>query len=172
MRELETERLRLRRLCKDDAQAMFNNWASNPNVTKYLEWQPHENIDVTKAYLDYILPEYDKPDCYRWGIERKSDGILMGAIDVVRFKKGCPVIGYSSGESFWGNGYMTEACKAVIEELFADGYKTIFISAVKDNVGSNRVIEKCGFKFVKSIDEQMSYCKPEIVTKNYYRLDR
>ena len=59
-----------------------------------------------------------------------------------------------------------------VEELFADGYKTILIGAIKENIGSNRVIEKCGFMFEKSIDERMSYCKPEIVTKNYYRIDR
>ena len=81
-------------------------------------------------------------------------------------------MGYYIGEKYWGNGYMTEACKAVVEELFADGYKTILIGAIKENIGSNRVIEKCGFMFEKSIDERMSYCKPEIVTKNYYRIDR
>ena len=172
MRELETERLILRKLCEDDAEAMFRNWTSNPNVAKYVTWQVHENIEETKAYLNYILSEYEKPDTYRWGIERKSDGELMGAIDVVGYIDGCPEIGYCSGERFWGNGYVTEACKAVIEELFADGYKTIFIAAMKENIGSNRVIEKCGFKFIKSIEEQMSYCKPEIVTKNCYRLDK
>ena len=172
MGELETERLRLRKLCETDAESMYNNWTSNPNVAKYVTWQTHENIETTKAYLNFVLSKYEKPDTYIWGIERKSDGVLMGVIDVVGYKDGCPVLGYCSGESFWGNGYMTEACKAVVEELFADGYKTILIGAIKENIGSNRVIEKCGFMFEKSIDERMSYCKPEIVTKNYYRIDR
>ena len=48
MRELETERLRLRKLCETDAESMYNNWTSNPNVAKYVTWQTHENIETTK----------------------------------------------------------------------------------------------------------------------------
>lgn len=44
---------------------------------------------------------------------------------------------------------MTEVCKQLIEILFEDGYKKIIIKAVKENIGSNRVIEKCGFSFIK-----------------------
>lgn len=39
---LETERLLLRKFNSEDAQKMFDNWASNPNVTKFLTWQPHQ----------------------------------------------------------------------------------------------------------------------------------
>lgn len=172
MRELETERLYLRRVKESDAQTMFDNWTSSEKVSEYLQWSAHRSVEDAKAFLSYILPQYEQDDCYRWGIVRKSDNTLMGMIDVVKFKDGCPEIGYCSGERFWGNGYMTEACKAVIDELFNAGYKTIFISAIKENIGSNRVIEKSGFKFVKSAERAQSKIKPEIVTMNYYRLDK
>ena len=45
---LETERILLRRFKIEDAQNMFDNWASNPNVTKFLTWGPHENVEITK----------------------------------------------------------------------------------------------------------------------------
>jgi len=90
-------------------------------------------------------------------------------IDVVGFHHGNPVIGYCMGKRFWNNGYMTEALQAVVSELISDGYKEIVIEAVKDNIGSNRVIEKNGFKFVGSRESELSSVKPEMVTINSYR---
>jgi len=50
-RQLDTERLVLRRFVTEDAEAMFRNWASDPEVTKYLTWPTHANVDVTRAVL-------------------------------------------------------------------------------------------------------------------------
>ena len=47
---LETKRLILRPFTIEDAQEMFFGWASDPEVTKYLEWNTHENIEETKKY--------------------------------------------------------------------------------------------------------------------------
>lgn len=173
MRELETERLLLRYLRKDDDEAIFYGWSSDPEVTKYLTWAPHTDIEETRYVIDVWLGEYDKPDTYRYVIERKSDGAAMGMIDVVGYDNGAPVLGYCSGREYWGNGYMTEACRAVMDELFEAGFKTILIEAVDENIGSNRVIEKCGFRFVKSERKPVSSMKPnEIVTINSYRIDK
>jgi len=176
VRELETERLRLRFINENDAENIFYGWANDPEVTKYLTWNYHTDVSQTNIILALWLPEYENDNCYRYGIERKSDGVLMGMIDVVGFHSemnNAPEIGYASGRKYWGNGYMTEACKAVIEELFNDGYETIAISAVADNIGSNEVIKKCGFRFVSSKVKALSEIKPnEICTINYYRLDK
>ncbi len=172
MRELGTERLRLRRVCAEDAQAIFDNWASDDEVTKYITWNTHRSIDDTHMILDIWLREYENEPCYRYGIERKEDGELMGMIDVVGFHHGNPVIGYASGRAYWNNGYMTEALRAVIDELFADGYETIVIEAIRENIGSNRVIQKAGFSFVGTRTEPLSRFKPQIVTINSYRLHK
>ncbi|MBQ1388178.1 MAG: GNAT family N-acetyltransferase [Clostridia bacterium] len=173
MRELETERLRLRYINEDDAEAIFYGWASDPEVSKYVTWNAHTNINETKYVLDIWIKEYDDPGTYRWGIERKEDKALMGMIDVVEQDNGAPVIGYCSAKKYWGNGYMTEALKAVMEELFSDGINTIKISAVDENIGSNRVIQKCGFCFVDKEKRPLSEMKPDtIVTINNYRFDR
>lgn len=170
MKELETKRLKLRAVTAADVQAIFDNWASDAEVVKYLTWDAHESVAVTEEVMKFWLAEYKKDDCYRYGIERKDDGELMGMIDVVGYHHGNPVIGYCSGRKYWNCGYMTEALRAVVEQLFSDGYKTIVIEAVKENIGSNRVIEKAGFKLVDSRTEQLSQSKPEIVTINSYRL--
>ena len=176
MKELETQRLILRRLRKTDAPLIFYTWANDPEVTKFLTWEHHTHISQTNFILAIWLAEYENDNCYRWLIERKSDGRAIGMIDVVNYHAemdGAPEIGYCSGREFWGSGYMTEACKAVVQELFDSGFETILISAANENVGSNRVIQKCGFKLYKTKRKAISECKPErIVTVNCYRMDK
>ena len=55
---LETDRLLLRRFVVDDADAMFQNWASDPEVTKYLTWPPHADAEVSKAVLEAWVSSY------------------------------------------------------------------------------------------------------------------
>ena len=57
MREPETERLRLRRILPSDAEHIFETWARDPEVTRYLTWQPHENADVTRKIVDMWVAE-------------------------------------------------------------------------------------------------------------------
>ena len=140
-REILTDRLLLRPFRADDAEKMFHGWVTDPEVTRYLTWEPHKNLEETERILEAWLAEYEKKDCYRFGIERREDGRLMGSIDVVNYKDGIPEIGYCSGREFWGKGYMTEACRAFVELLFSEGYPQIRIRAVQQNIGSNRVIQ-------------------------------
>ena len=152
MRELETKRLLLRKLRKNDAESIFGNWASDSEVAKYVTWNAHKDINETKAILDMWLAEYDSDSCYRYGIENKADGELIGMIDVVGYHHGNPVIGYCSCRRYWGNGFMTEALGAVMKELAEDGFDTFVIEAAEDNVASNRVIVKNGFQLVACFD--------------------
>lgn len=172
MKELETKRLKLRYIKPDDAQRIFDCWANDPEVSKYLTWLPHVSVDVTKQVVDTWVREYEQPDCYRYGIELKEENALIGMIDVLGYHHGNPVVGYCSGQNYWNHGYMTEAFEAVIGELFSDGYETIVIEAVNENIGSIRVIEKAGFYFVGCRKIPMSSVKPEVVTINSYRLNR
>ena len=170
---LETERLILRPFREDDAEAMFNGWASDPEVTKYLTWDVHENIDTTKFILDMWIKEYDDPKKLNFAIELKSDGSLIGGIDVVGYDdEGVPVIGYDLSRKYWNNGYMTEALKAVISELFTEGFDTVFIEAVVENIGSNRVIEKAGFIFTGTRPAEIFPGKPWIREINTYEIHR
>ena len=172
MKELQTERLILRKVRRDDAPRIYSCWASDPEVTRYLTWSPHESVAVTERIMDLWLKDYESPDCYRYGIELKESGELIGMIDVVRIVDAKPEIGYCSGRSYWGHGYMTEALKTVCAALFDEGYRTILIRAVRENIGSNRVIQKAGFHFTGSETGPMWRGKAEIVTVNNYRLDR
>lgn len=169
MRELNTERLLLRPIRREDARRIYDCWASDPEVTKYLTWPTHSSVAVTEQIVDYWLADYGRPDCYRYGIELRATGELIGMIDVVGIRNGEPVIGYCSGRAYWGRGYMTEALRALTGELLAAGYPAISIEAMAENIGSNRVIQKAGYAFLGSHQQPQSALKPEIVTVNEYR---
>ena len=170
--ELLTERLILRKIVISDVNSIFNNWAKDPEVTKYMTWEAHKSIDDTKRILDIWLKEYKEPKTIRYGIVLKENNELVGAIDVVGYIDNNPVIGYCLSRQCWNQGYMTEACKAIVDYLFAIGHKTILIEADERNIGSNRVIEKVGFKFVRKETKKCSAIKPEIITTNWYRIDK
>ena len=150
---LETDRLILRPFRLDDANDMFHGWASDDEVTKYVTWYTHENIETTKKVLSLWVEQYEKTERINFAITIKDTKELIGGIDVVGYLAGIPVIGYVSGRKHRGNGYMTEACKKVIEFLQSLGHNKIIIEAIDENIGSNKVIVKSGGVFVKSYDD-------------------
>ena len=86
-KRLETERLILRKFELSDAQNMFENWAANPNVTKYLIWQPYTNVDDVRVYIQSCIDGYASDSTYNWVIEYKENGQAIGSISVVEVKE-------------------------------------------------------------------------------------
>lgn len=163
--DLEDDEILLRHINMDDCEAIYNNWASDPEVSKYVMWNTHESIETTKAIMNLWLEQYRRGNIYRYGIELKDCHELIGMIDVVNIKDGCPEIGYNLSRKYWNQGYMTRALKLLCDRLFEDGFKTIIIEAVKDNIGSNRVIEKNGFEFTGT--RQMIHKGIEVTVNSY-----
>ncbi len=144
--EIKTSRLLLRRFKVEDAQVMYDNWANDHQVTRFLTWEPHRTIEVTKILLEMWCAEYEKTDYYQWGIE--LDGLLIGAISVVRHddSSAWAELGYCIGKEWWGKGIMTEAAAAVTDYLFREtACNRIVIEHATENPGSGRVAQKCGF---------------------------
>ncbi len=148
---IETERLVLRKATMEDAEEMFNNWASDPEVTKWLTWDAHKSVEVTKTIIARWIDDYDDPKTVRYVITKKDTGEAMGSIDIVYFYNGIPEVGDCIGKKYWNQGYMTEACKAFLQELKRLGYDKARIRAHIDNIGSNRVIEKCGGEYFATV---------------------
>ena len=71
---IETERLVLRRFSMEDAQTMYDNWASDDDVTRYLTWPTHTDSSVTEMVLGNWVDSYANDDFYNWAIQLKSDG--------------------------------------------------------------------------------------------------
>lgn len=171
--KLITDRLILRKLRRDDALAMFNNWDNDPEVAKYTLWVAHENVEVTKKLVDKWLDDYKDDKTIRYVITLKDNDEPIGAIDVVNYHNNVPEIGYCLSRKCWGKGYMTEACNAFIDYLFSLGHKSILIRADERNIGSLKVIEKCGFKFThKEKIEHRSEVRPESVIVKWYKMEK
>ena len=169
MDEIRTERLVLRKVRPDDAEPMFRNWASDPEVAKYVTWPAHENVETSKAVIGMWVKAESDPKTIRYMITTKESDEPIGMIDVVDYIDGAPEIGYCLSKKHWGKGYMTEACKALIKYLFDIGFGKVVIEADVRNIGSNRVIEKCGFVFARQEHkEHSSPYKPEPITVNWY----
>lgn len=168
---LETERLILRPFREDDAEDMFYGWANDDEVTKYLTWNTHENIETTKYVLGLWLKEYEQPERLNFAIDLKSENKLIGGIDVVGYDNGKPMIGYNLARTYWNHGYMTEACQCLLNYLFSQGYREVKIDAMPENAGSNRVIQKCGGILVKT-EEDFVPLKNQTVLINRYIIKR
>lgn len=147
---LETKRLLLRKLTKEDAIEAYNNWCSKENVAKYVLFEKHNNVEVTKKLFENWEKEYEELDTYRWIVQIKDTKELIGTIDVSKkfLKYGTGEIGYCYGDKFWGLGYGTESLSAVIKYLFEEvELELIYANHMINNPASGKVMEKSGMKY-------------------------
>ena len=143
---IETERLILRAHTLDDAEAMYNNWASDPEVTKYLTWPVHESAEASRALLEEWVPQYENDNYYQWTIVLKEEGdepiggiSVVGSDDVVEKVH----IGYCIGKKWWRQGITSEALAALINFFFEkSGVNEITSRHDVNNPNSGKVMMK------------------------------
>lgn len=148
--ELSSERLILRKFTMADANAMYRNWASDPEVTKYLRWPAHKDNSVTETVVGSWIVEYENPAFYQWAIVPKNLLQPIGNISVVDMKEKTNTlhIGYCIGKKWWHMGYTSEALKTIMPFLFLE-VKANRLESQHDpnNPNSGAVMKKCGLKF-------------------------
>lgn len=149
---IETIRLKLRRFTIEDAKDMFNNWASDPEVCKYLSWGPYTDPEVCRKRVVYWTNSYIYDNTYVWAIELKHLNMVIGSISVEITNdsdKTCEV-GYCLSRTFWSRGIMTEALRAVMHFLFYEvGYQQIIAKYDILNTASGKVMQKAGMRFIR-----------------------
>lgn len=149
-----TPRLRLRPWNDADATALFE-LARDPRIGTLCGWKPYESIDDAHEALSTFLAA---PDSY--AVTLGSTGEIVGSI-ALRIDRDSPEarvadIGYWIGASYWGNGYATEAGRAIIERARELGVSTIILKYFDGNDASRRVSEKLGFAW-QSREEDVEY---------------
>ena len=145
---LETERLILRQLTLEDADFVFRHF-SDSAVTQYLMDEPPltEYAQAQEIIRFYLEPAGKTHN--RWGLARKSDHQLIGTCGYHKWDKRYfrAEIGYDLSPSFWGQGYMTEALRAVITNGFERmGLNRIEALVSIDNDLSVQLLQRLGFK--------------------------
>ena len=148
---LETSRLILRRFVNEDATAMYKNWASDEEVTKYLMWPAHTSQEISQSVTEDWVKSYTGESYYQWAIVLKDNGDEpIGSISVVNIREDVSMahIGYCIGRTWWHKGITSEALKAVMDFLF-DVVDVNRIEARHDprNPNSGKVMKKCGMKY-------------------------
>ncbi len=147
---LESARLLLRPFTLDDAEAMYRNWASDPEVTRFLTWPTHASSEVTAQLLRLWIAQYEDPAFYQWVIELKSIAQPIGSISVVNTidrRIGNAELGWCIGRRWWHEGITSEAAAMVIGFLF-DQVGVNRVSARHDvnNPRSGLVMRRCGMQ--------------------------
>ena len=160
---------------------MYRNWASDPEVTRYLLWPAHESEEETKGILKGWIAAYDKPEKYEWCIELKEIGEAIGSIGVVMVneKVQSMEVGYCLSCDYWHKGIMSEALSAVVEyltnELIRKGWAHLqeveklggMAKAIETGLPKMR-IEEAAARRQAAIDSG----KEPIIGVNKYRLEQ
>jgi RimJ/RimL family protein N-acetyltransferase len=144
--EFQTSRLKFRGPVLTDAQAIFEEYAADPEATRYLTWVRHQAVETVAEFLELLISQAGSEEAFRWVVTLPGSERAIGMV-AARVHGHMADIGYVLGRTHWRKGYMTEAVSEVTERMLSR--PEIFrVWAVCDveNVASARVLEKSNFE--------------------------
>lgn len=172
-KKIDTNRLLLRKFKVSDVEEVFKNWANDEEVTRYLTWKPHGNLNVTKVLLNQWILDYEISNTYNWAIELKNTGDVIGGIGIVNIDEenlSCE-IGYCLSKKYWGLGIMSEALKSVINYLFSQvKFNRIVAKHHTDNIASGKVMIKCKMSYEGTLREVRKGHNGEFISLTVYSI--
>ena len=143
--QIDTARLTLSQPTAADAGAIFERYASDPDVTRFLGWPRHQSVADTQAFLAFSAEEWERWPAGPYVIRSRSDGQLLGGTGLGFEAPDQAVTGYVLAKDAWGNGYATEALGAVIDVARGTGVLRLYALCHPHHRPSRHVLEKCGF---------------------------
>lgn len=157
---IETPRIKLRPQVAGDADTFFP-YVSDPELSAFVTWAAHTRIEETRDWITKGAEALAKGTDLVWTLEHEGQPCgCVGLHDItwgvraVRYDRA--VMGYWIARPFWGKGLMTEAATAATRWAFETlGLHKVTISCFDNNIGSRRVIEKVGFRFVGRSEEDI-----------------
>jgi [ribosomal protein S5]-alanine N-acetyltransferase len=145
---LETERLHLRRLVKDDAPGLLELY-SNEDVTRFIDVPTLTELEQAEALVTSMDALYASGKGLRWGVYTLEDCLFIGTCGYHDWdhKRQRAEISYDLGPHSWGQGYMREALLAVLDF----GFKTLKLHRIEALVDpadkrSQNLLYGLGFK--------------------------
>lgn len=166
--KLETEKLILRKFTKDDLDALFLILKAE-EVNKFLPWYPMKNLEETKRfYEEKYAAVYSEPQGYAYAICLKSDNYPIGYIKV--YMNDSYDLGYGLRKEFWHQGIVSEAAKAVAQQVKKDGIPYITATHDVNNPRSGAVMKRIGMEYKYSYEE-LWQPKNFLVTFRMYQLN-
>jgi [ribosomal protein S5]-alanine N-acetyltransferase len=140
-----TARLSLRRPVPADAEAIFDRYSSDPDVTRYVGWPAHQTVDDARAFLAFSDDQWKKWPAGPYLICSRTDGVLVGGTGLMFETPRCAMTGYVLAKDAWGRGYATEALTAMVAVAQRAGVQRLYALCHANHHASAHVLEKCGF---------------------------
>ena len=148
---LETGRLILRKFTEYDLEALFLI-LKDEEVNRFLPWYPIKDLEETKKfYEERYASQYAPPQAYAYAICLKEDNYPIGYIKVDMEEH--HDFGYGLRKEFWHKGIVSEAGKAVVEQVKNDGLPYITATHDRNNPRSGNVMRACGMKYCYTYQE-------------------
>lgn len=147
---LETERILLRPLTAADAEEIYANWTSDPEVARFMRWDLHRSVKDTADWLTVEEQHLHHDATYTWGFVLKETGELFGSGGLVSKDTNVLELGYNIMRKHWGKGLTTEASRAILYfGVKTLGVRQYYACHATDNPASGKVLEKLGFVYEK-----------------------
>ena len=143
---VETPRLVLAAPVAADAEAVFQRYASDEEVTRYLGWPRHRTVADTQGFLAFSAVQWEREGAGPYLIWARADGRLLGSTGLGLEPHGQAITGYVLAKDSWGKGYATEALTAVVEVATDIGVRRLYALCHAQHRASWRVLEKCRFE--------------------------
>jgi [ribosomal protein S5]-alanine N-acetyltransferase len=141
-----TERLVLSAPGAADAAAVFERYAGDPEVTRYLGWPTHRNVVDTENFLAFAASQWERSGAGPYLVRMRADGRLVGSTGLSLEDGGRAMTGYVLARDWWGQGYATEILRAMVDVAGAIGVVTLYALCHAEHRASWHVLEKCAFE--------------------------
>lgn len=149
---LETKRLILRKFTERDIEALFLI-LKDKDVNEFLPWFPMKNLEETKKFYEKrFVSKYMQPQSYAYALCLKTDSFPIGYIKVDM--EDHHDFGYGLCKEFWHRGIVTEAGKAIVEQVKTDKLPYITATHDRNNPRSGNVMKNVGMTYCYSYEEQ------------------
>ncbi|WP_070043089.1 GNAT family N-acetyltransferase [Robinsoniella peoriensis] len=165
---LETDRLILRKFTENDMDALFSIY-KDEEVNTYLPWFPLKSLEETRTFFkENYARSYQQAKGYRYAVCLKTDNVPIGYVHVCMDDS--YDFGYGLRKEFWHKGIVSEAAKAVLEQLKRDGFR--YVTATHDikNSRSGKVMRRLGMNYLYSYEEHWQP-KDILTTFRMYQLN-
>lgn len=173
---IETERLIMRQILPEDVQNIFE-LDNNPNVMQFLGGKTVTDINLIHGKILRIRKEYEDYNIARFAVILKETNEFIGqsGIQFVTEEENNQVnfydLGYRLNEKFWGKGYGLESALPWVKFAFEElKIEKLNAGAHEDNIGSNKILQKCGMKYINQYDwETFPWSWYEITADEYFK---
>ena len=142
--QIAAGRLVLRRPTAADAEAIYDRYASDREVTRFLSWPRHTALEQAQQFIAFSDAEWERWPAGPYLIET-AGGELIGGSGLAFETRYRASTGYVLARDAWGQGYATEALRLIVLIAHSTGLRRLYALCHAEHRASGRVLEKCGF---------------------------